>query len=71
MLKTNTLASDDIDVATLNLSGERVVVGYSGSVEPSVVLQLDHDEPIYFTPTEAHLLIAGLNTAIERSGEAK
>lgn len=66
------LDSDDIDVASLNLSGEKVIVGYSGTdSDPAILLAVSHNDPIYFTPIEAQLLIASIKSAIERCGEAK
>ena len=66
---TPVLPEEDIDIASLNLSGERVIVGYScGNEDPSVVIQHDKAEPIYMSPIEARLLIAALGSAIERCG---
>lgn len=69
-MKTQTpLPEDFIDVATLNLSGERLIVGYRYNVDDcTVVLQQDLHQPIDFTPIQAHLLIAALKSAIERCG---
>lgn len=67
MNSRNPLSSDDIDIATLNLSGEQIIVGYTNTKEDrDVFLQVSHLEPIYFSTVEAEMLIASLAAAIER-----